>query len=134
MAKKQRSKSRRYPLGFQRDAVERMNHCDDIGGLADELDVSRSALYLWKRKAEGLPAYRDALRRAEAPEDEQTRTIRQLQAQVATLEGELGRRSLEASFFRSALRRVEVLRRKNEESGETPSTKKSATGRSRKAK
>lgn len=136
MAKKKRSKSRRYPIGFQRDAVERMKHCDDIGALAEELDVSRGALYLWKRKAEGSPSYRDALRRAagSAADDERGRTIRQLQAQVASLEGELGRRSLEASFFKSALRKVEALRRQNERPGEMPSTTKFAAGRSRKAK
>lgn len=49
-------------MGFQRDAVERMKYCEDIGKLADELGVSRGALYLWKRKSEGLLSYRDAAR------------------------------------------------------------------------
>ena len=65
MAKKKvKKRSNRYPVGFQRDAVERMKHCEDIGKLAEELGVSRGALYLWKRKAEGLLSYRDAARRA----------------------------------------------------------------------
>lgn len=53
MAKKVNKKSNRYPVGFQRDAIERMKHCQDIGRLAEELGVSRGALYLWKRRLEG---------------------------------------------------------------------------------
>src|SRR3954468_13275331 len=135
MEKKVSKRSNRYPIGFQRDAVERMKHCTDIAVLAQELGVSRGALYLWKRKSEGLPSYRDALRKAPLSwqDEEKARQLREVQARVAELEGELGRRSLEASFFRSALRRVEALRQQSEELGGMASTKKSATGRSRKA-
>ena len=134
MAKKENKRSRRYPVGFQRDAVERMKHCSDIGKLAEDLGVSRGALYLWKRKSEGLLSYRDAARQGHpaAVDDPQAKRIRDLEAQVASLEGELGRRSLEASFFKSALRRVEERRRQSEKSGETASTTRSAAG-SRKA-
>jgi transposase-like protein len=132
MEKKSQRVYRQYPAGFQKDALERMKHCDDIRALAAELGVSRGVLYLWKRKAEGLPAYGKGSVATEP--DEQARKIRQLETKVASLEGELGRRSLESSFFRSALRRVEALRRENERPGGTPSTTKSAAGRSRKAK
>jgi hypothetical protein len=136
MAKKLNKRSKRYPVGFQRDAVERMKNCKDIGKLAEELGVSRGALYLWKRKREGLPSYREMAREGyQAPaDDERTRTIRELEAKVASLEGELGRRSLEASFFGSALRKVEAARRQNDEPGGMRSTTKSAAGRSRKAR
>lgn len=135
MAKKANKRSNRYPVGFQRDAVERMKHCRDIGQLAEELGVSRGALYLWKRRGEGKPSYRDAAQRGNSAsaEDPQAKRIRELEAQIASLEGELGRRSLEASFFRSALRRVEGLGRRNDEPGGTASTTRSAAGR-RKAK
>ena len=131
MAKKENKRSRRYPVGFQREAVERMKHCSDIGKLAEELGVSRGVLYLWKRRGEGLLSYRDAARQGHpaAADDPQAKRIRELEAQVAGLEGELGRRSLEASFFKSALRKVEELRRQNEKPGETASTTKSADGR-----
>lgn len=134
MAKKENKRSRRYPVGFQRDAVERMKHCKDIGQLAEELGVSRGALYLWRRKGEGLLSYRDAARRGHpaAADNPEARRIRELEAQVASLEGELGRRSLEASFFKSALRRVEGLRPQSGESGGTASIKRSPAG-SRKA-
>ena len=134
MAKKANKRSNRYPVGFQRDAVERMKYCKDVGKLAEELGVSRGVLYLWKRKVAGLPSYRQAERQGQAAREEQpARIIRELEAKIATLEGELGRRSLEASFFKSALRRVEGLRRSNDKAGATASTTRSAAG-SRKAK
>lgn len=131
MSKRVNKRSNRYPVGFQRDVVERMEHCKDITKLAEELGVSRGALYLWKRKGEGLPSYRDASRQGcpAAEDDQQAKRIRELEAHVAILEGELGRRSLEASFFKSALRRVEVQRRQSAEAGGTASTRKSAAGR-----
>jgi Transposase len=136
MAKKPNRRSKRYPVGFQLDAVERMKNCKDIGKLAEELGVSRGALYLWKRKREGLPSYRETAQEGyQAPaDDERGRAIRELEAKVASLEGELGRRSLEASFFGSALRKVEAARRQNDELGVMRSTTKSAAGRSRKAR
>ena len=133
-SKKANKRSNRYAVGFQHDAIERMKHCEDIGELAEELGVSRGALYLWKRKSEGLLSYRDAAKqgRPAAEDDQQARKIRELEAKVASLEGELGRRSLEASFFKSALRRVEESRRRSDAAGGTTSTRKSAAG-SRKA-
>lgn len=131
MSKKANKRSNRYPVGFQRDAVERMKHCEDIGKLAEELEVSRGALYLWKRKSEGLLSYRDAARQGHpaAADDPRTKKIRELEAKLAGLEGELGRRSLEASFFKSALRRVEGLRQPSDGPGGTASTTKSVAGK-----
>jgi len=133
MGKKSEKASKRlnrYPVGFQRDAVARMQHCKDIGKLAEELGVSRGALYLWKRRGEGLPSYREAARQGHpaAEDDQQAKKIRELEAKVASLEGELGRRSLEASFFKSALRRVEGLSQKSDAPGATTSTTRSAAG------
>ena len=127
-------RSNRYPVGFQRDAIERMKHCQDIGKPAEELGVSRGALYLWRRRAEGLPSYREAVKQGHpaAEDDRQAKKIRELEAKVASLEGELGRRSVEAGFFKSALRRVEGLRQPSDAAGATASTTRSATG-SRKA-
>ena len=133
--KKENKRSNRYPVGFQLDAVDRMKHCKDIARLAEELGVSRGALYMWKRKGEGLLPYREAAQQGHpaAADDPQAKKIRELEAKIAGLEGELGRRSLEASFFKSALRRVEGLRRQSDAPGGTASTTKSAAG-SRKAR
>ena len=57
MEKKSQKRYRQYPVGFRDGALERMKHCDDLRALAAELGVSRGVLYLWRRKAEGLPAY-----------------------------------------------------------------------------
>jgi hypothetical protein len=46
------------------------------------------------------------------PDDERARIIRELEAKVASLEEELRRRNLEASFLESALRKVEAVRRR----------------------
>jgi len=130
MAKKVKKRANRYPVGFQRDAVERMEHCEDVRKLAEELGVSRGALYLWKRRVEGLPSYRSAARQGQPAslDDPQAKKIRELEAKVAALEGELGRNSVEARFFKSALRRIEESRRANEERGGTTSTSRSAAG------
>ena len=130
MANKVNKRSRRYPVGFQRDAVERMKHCEDIGKLAEELGVSRGALYLWKRRGEGLLSYQKAARLGHpaAADDPRTKKIRDLEAKVTALEGELGRSHLEVRFFKSALRRVEELRRQNEKLAGTASTTRSAAG------
>jgi hypothetical protein len=133
MAKKRRKWHLPYPISLQIEAVERMKHCEDIQALAKELGVSRGVLYLWKHKAEGRPSYRDVARGVIDQIDPASRRIKDLEAKVANLEGELGRRSLEASFFESALRMVEGLRRSSEALGGTPSMKKSAAGRNRKA-
>ena len=110
--------------------LRRHRHPAAANKLAEELGVSRGALYLWKRRSEGLLSYRDAARQGQpvAADDPQAKKIRELEAQVAGLEGELGRRSLEASFFKSALRRVEGRSRQRDERGGTASTTKSATG------
>ena len=96
MSKKVSKRSNRYPVGFQRDAVERMKHCEDVSKLAEELGVSRGALYLWKRRVEGLPSYRSAARQGKPAslDDPQAKKIRELEAKVAALEGELGRNSV----------------------------------------
>ena len=50
MAKKPNKRSKRYPVGFQLDAVERMKNCEDIAKLAEELGVSRSPSAADKRR------------------------------------------------------------------------------------
>jgi hypothetical protein len=56
-------------------------------------------------------------KRLPPPDDERARIIRELDAKVASLEEELGRRRLEASFLGSALRKVEAVRRRPPEPG-----------------
>ena len=43
-------KRKRYSRKFQRMAVERMRNCEDVGELAQELEVARRCLYKWRAK------------------------------------------------------------------------------------
>ena len=44
----ERKKGQRYSNEFRRQAVERMNACGNVVGLAKELDVCRRVLYNWR--------------------------------------------------------------------------------------
>jgi transposase-like protein len=44
----ERKRGQRYSKEFRRQAVERMNSCDNIVGLAQELGVCRRILYNWR--------------------------------------------------------------------------------------
>ena len=111
----------RYPAGFRQQALERLKVTGNVAALARELGVHRSLLYYWKNQQHGgEPA---------APGGEETDLncyrIRELEQQVASLEGVIGRQELELDFFVGALRRVEEKRRSKDGSGETGSTNRS---------
>ena len=40
----------RYPKAFTQMAIERLNQCDTIVALSQELGVSRRLLYTWREK------------------------------------------------------------------------------------
>jgi transposase-like protein len=48
----ERRKGKRYSSELRRQAVERMNACGNIVGLARELGVSRRVLYQWRDRME----------------------------------------------------------------------------------
>ena len=50
--KVERRKGKRYGSELRRQAVERMNACGNIVGLARELGVSRRVLYQWRDRME----------------------------------------------------------------------------------
>jgi len=129
MAKKSQKvnkRSNRYPVGFQRDAVERMKHCEDIGKLAEELGVSRGACTCGSEKARACCLTEAARRGHPAAADDPQANQSELEAKVASLEGELGH-AVGSQFFQSALRRVEGLRQNSEDLANT-STMRSVAG------
>lgn len=126
-----RKRFKRYPLSVQVNAVKRMQLGVNISELAEELSVSRQTLYLWQTRLTGKAMVE--VRAVVDPLEERDYRIRELEARVAGLEGELGRRELEKGFFEAALRRIEASRRKKEDNGATASSPRSATGRTRKA-
>jgi transposase-like protein len=132
MKKKKRYK--RYPASVRESAVERMRLGVNVSELAAELEVNRTTLYFWKDQMEERGPKQQSAPKGAEPVDERDYRIRELESKVSGLEGELGRAALETRFFRGALRRIEESCQKNENTGATASSPRSATGRTRKAK
>ena len=130
---KKRKAQKRYPASVRESVLERMRLGVNQSELARQLGVDRTTLYLWKRKMQRRGTPDKPVAQPEDAIDERDYRIRELQSQVAGLEGELGRAEVEKRFFEAALRRVEGSRPKKEDSGGTASSPRSATGRTRKA-
>ncbi len=114
--KVERKKGQRYSSEFRRQAIERMNACDNIVGLARELGVCRRALYNW----------RDRFDETNPPAGRSRELI--LRKQINKLKRLLANKTLEVDFFRHALQRVEARRRQRLSSGDKASTMKSEPG------
>jgi transposase-like protein len=106
----ERKKGQRYCSELRRQAVERMNACGNIVGLARELGVSRRVLYDWRDRLEQT--------------DSSPRRSRELilRKQILKLKRLLANKTLEVDFFRHALQRVGARRRQNFHSGDNAST------------
>jgi transposase-like protein len=128
MAKKVRG-YRRYPVGMKQQVIGRMQAGENVKALARELEINRTLLYVWKRKAAGQPYGSDP----GGPQDLRDQRIRELEAKIGQLEAALGRRAQEVDFFAAALRGIAVLRRPKSGSGGRVSTEKSADAPKRKA-
>ena len=106
----ERRKGKRYGSELRRQAVERMNACGNIVGLARELGVSRRVLYQWRDRMEQT--------------DSSSRRSRELilRKQILKLKRLLANKTLEVDFFRHALQRVGARRRQNFHPGDKAST------------
>ena len=111
-------KRKRYSRKFQRMAVERMEACDDVAALADELGVTRRCLYKWRRKLETIELGEEASRPGTRAASHR-REIDQLQRLLAE-------KTLEVAFFKGALQKVEARRQRRGDSGGMASTSRSA--------
>jgi transposase-like protein len=105
-------KGQRYSKEFRRQAVERMNSCGNIVGLARELGICRRALYNW----------RDRLDETNPPPARSRELI--LRKQIIKLKRLLANKTLEVDFFRHALQRVGARRRQRDIPGDKASTTK----------
>ena len=103
-------KGKRYGSELRRQAVERMNACGNIVGLARELGVSRRVLYQW----------RDRLEQTDSSPGRSRELI--LRKQILKLKRLLANKTLEVDFFRHALQRVGARRRQNFHPGDKAST------------
>ena len=103
-------KGQRYGRELRRQAVERMNACGNIVGLARELGVSRRVLYQW----------RDRMEQTDSSPGRSRELI--LRKQILKLKRLLANKTLEVDFFRHALQRVGARRRQNFHPGDKAST------------
>ncbi len=148
---------RRFSRDFKLDAIERMEAGSNVCALARELGVRRKLLYEWRealraggpealrgpgrprkgsvvvgagspvpRKASGPPGKKDVLSGAAA-------ALRVARRRIAELERKVGQQTLEADFFRQALRLSEDLRQTLDGSGANAPSPSSGRGRGRKA-
>jgi transposase-like protein len=105
----ERIKGQRYSSELRRQAIERMNACSNIVGLARELGVSRRVLYQW----------RDRLEQTDSSPGRSRELI--LRKQILKLKRLLANKTLEVDFFRHALQRVGARRRQNFHPGDKAS-------------
>jgi transposase-like protein len=110
--KVERKKGQRYSKEFLRQAVERMNTCGNIAGLARELGLGRRVLYYWRDRIDETN-----------PPHSRTREL-MLRKQILNLKRLLANKTVEVDFFRHALQRVRARRRQPFGAGEKASTKK----------
>ena len=128
---------RRHDVEFKRQVVERMKTRPNIQELARELGLERKLMYSWKYQFEGRPEKKHANYGREGDPNDETARLRK---KVEDLERALGRKTAEADFFATVLRKVEQDRQARELLGEPASTPRSklttprsAPGESRRA-
>ena len=116
----------RYSEEFRHAAVGRMMAGVSVQQLSRELQVCRSVLYEWRKKAqEG--------ERFEREEKRKDREIAILRWQIRELEATVGRKVQEVDFLGSALRRVGASKPRSGNAGTPTSEPRSADGWIRKA-
>jgi transposase-like protein len=108
----------RYPKAFKQMAVERLNQCENIVALSQELGVSRRLLYTWRDQL-------DPVERSEGPPANAREST--LRKEVSQLKRLLADKTLEVDFFKGALHTVEARRQRTGTSGAQASTPTSGT-------
>ena len=110
---------RKFSDEFRAQALERMKSCDNVTALAQELGIRRKFLYHWRDQAMGrVPESGASLKPKPHVEERECKRLAELERLVA-------RQALEIDFFKSALQRVEELRRKREQTSGAASTSRS---------
>jgi transposase-like protein len=108
----------RYPKAFKQLAVERLNQCENIVALSQELGVSRRLLYTWREKLEPVE------RSGGPPANSRETTLRK---EVSRLKRVVAEKVLEVDFFTGALHTVEARRQRSGQAGAQASTPTSGT-------
>jgi transposase-like protein len=97
----ERKRGQRYSSEFRRQAVARMNACDNIVRLSQELGVARRLLYNWCERLDET-----------SPPPQRSRELI-LRKQITNLKRRLANKTLEVDFFRRALQKVTRHLRRN---------------------
>ena len=118
---------RRHSEEFKREVVKRMRECKNILGLGRELGLDVKMMYQWKWKEEGRPRRKPPELTTQAVKGTDLEALRWENGQLKRL---LAEKALEVDFFKGALQQVGARRQGRGESGETPSTYTSTSGRS----
>ena len=108
----------RYPKAFKQMAVERLNQCENIVALSQELGVSRRLLYTWREKLEPVESGEGP------PENSREATLRK---EISRLKRVLAEKVLEVDCFTGALQQVEARRQRSGTAGAQASTTRSGT-------
>ena len=108
----ERKRGQRYSSEFRRQALARMNACDNIVRLSQELGVARRLLYNW----------RERLDETSPPPQRSHELI--LRKQITNLKRLLANKTMEVDFFRRALQKVGARRPQRRISGDEASTTK----------
>ena len=115
MAKKKRA--RRHSAEFKAAALEKMKKCDSVVALSRELKVHWRMLYRWKAAAEAAEGARQ-----QSASEQREATLRE---EITALKMALADKAMEVDFFRGALQKIEILRRKHGANGGEASTTRS---------
>ena len=108
----------RYPKAFKQLAVERLNQCENIVALSQELGVSRRLLYTWREKLEPVESGEGP------PATSRESTLRH---EVSRRKRVVAEKVLEVDFFTGALHTVEARRQRTGQAGAQTSTPTSGT-------
>ena len=103
---------------FKQRAVERLNQCENIVALSQELGVSRRLLYTWREKLEPVESGNGP------PATSRESTLRH---EVSRLKRVLAEKVLEVDFFTGALQQVEARRQQSGKAGARASMPRSGS-------
>jgi len=109
----------RYSEEFRNKAMERMKTSRNITALAQELGVSREALYRWREALQANPSQKPD---KAGPQDREKFSLQQQLQQAQQL---LAQKTLEVDFLKGALQRIAARGRSSTSSGATTSTNRS---------
>ena len=113
MAKK---RAGRYTDEFKQMCVARMKQCNNIGALAQELDIHRRMLYRWRDQLDPVKQSKGS-----PPNSGEAR----LRHEINQLKRALAEKTLEIDFFKGALQKIEARRQQRDVTGAKASTTKS---------